>query len=78
MKIITHLHCLQAYFLYFQKKKKTVGFSLFINQKRIQRNDVVNLKSHRIADIIINVLKLIGKHGLGTKGKLIIFSTMKH
>lgn len=55
-----------------------MGFSLFINQKRIQRDDVVNLKSHRIADIIINVLKLIGKHGLGTKGKLIIFSTMKH
>lgn len=51
--------------MYFQKRD--VGSSLFINQKRIQREEVK--KTRQIVDRIINVIKLIGKRGLSIRGK---------
>ncbi|KAL4088595.1 hypothetical protein QTP88_023684 [Uroleucon formosanum] len=59
-----HVHQ-QAYFLHFQKKD--IGNLLFVNQNRLQREEVK--KRRQVHDRIINVIKLIGKCGLSIRGK---------
>eukprot|EP00102_Acyrthosiphon_pisum_P019919 XP_016657129.1 PREDICTED: zinc finger MYM-type protein 1-like [Acyrthosiphon pisum] len=60
-----HNFCSEAYFLHFQKKD--IGNLLFVNQNRLQREEVK--KCRQVLDRIINVIKLIGKCGLSIRGK---------
>ncbi|KAL4088614.1 hypothetical protein QTP88_023703 [Uroleucon formosanum] len=60
-----HNFCSEAYFLHFQKKD--IGNLLFVNQNRLQREEVK--KRRQVHDRIINVIKLIGKCGLSIRGK---------
>jgi len=60
-----HNFCSEAYLLHFQKKD--IGNLLFVNQNRLQREEVK--KCRQVLDRIINVIKLIGKCGLSIRGK---------
>lgn len=60
-----HDRCSEAYFIHIQKKD--IGNLLFVNQKRLQREEVK--KCRQVLDRIINVIKLIGKRGLSIRGK---------
>ncbi|KAL4097464.1 hypothetical protein QTP88_022246 [Uroleucon formosanum] len=60
-----HNFCSEAYFLHFHKKD--IGNLLFVNQNRLQREEVK--KRRQVLDRIINVIKLIGKCGLSIRGK---------